>query len=54
VRRHLGPYTGYCLMVGGDRKIYETLGPLFATLAPEDGYYLLWGTGAGHFRQDGS
>ena len=40
---------GYCLMVGGDRKIYSILEPLFKTLAPKDGYYFCGGTGAGHF-----
>jgi 6-phosphogluconate dehydrogenase len=44
-----GLTVGYCLMVGGDRKIYETLEPLFKTLAPKDGYYFCGGTGAGHF-----
>jgi 6-phosphogluconate dehydrogenase len=40
---------GYCLMVGGDRKDYERLEPLFRTLAPEDGYLYCGPTGAGHF-----
>ena len=40
---------GYCLMIGGDRKIYEHLEPIFKTLAPKDGYLYCGDTGAGHF-----
>lgn len=40
---------GYCLMIGGDLKIYRRLEPLFKTLAPKDGYLYCGGTGAGHF-----
>jgi 6-phosphogluconate dehydrogenase len=40
---------GYCLMVGGAREDYERLGPLFRTLAPEDGVLHCGETGAGHF-----
>jgi 6-phosphogluconate dehydrogenase len=40
---------GYCLMIGGDQKIYRRLEPLFRTLAPKDGYLYCGGTGAGHF-----
>jgi len=40
---------GYCLMVGGDKKIYKRLGPLFKTLAPRDGYLYCGSVGAGHF-----
>lgn len=40
---------GYCLMVGGDRRDYSRLEPLFRTLAPEDGYLYCGETGAGHF-----
>jgi len=40
---------GYCLMIGGDRKIYRRLEPLFKTLAPKDGYLHCGETGAGHF-----
>ncbi len=40
---------GYCLMVGGDRATYERLTPLFATLAPPDGYAYCGPAGAGHF-----
>ncbi len=40
---------GYCLMVGGDRRDYFRLEPLFRTLAPEEGYLYCGETGAGHF-----
>jgi 6-phosphogluconate dehydrogenase len=40
---------GYCLMIGGDKRIYQFLEPLFKTLAPKDGYLYCGGTGAGHF-----
>ena len=40
---------GYCLMIGGDKKIYKYLEPVFKTLAPKDGYLYCGDTGAGHF-----
>jgi 6-phosphogluconate dehydrogenase len=40
---------GYCLMVGGDRKAFERVEPVIATLAPEGGYAHVGPTGAGHF-----
>lgn len=40
---------GYCLMVGGDKKIYEYVEPVFKTLAPENGYLYCGNTGSGHF-----
>ena len=61
----LGFEQGYCLMVGGDKEIFDTLEPLFATLSPggrmpaagarraEDtapmGYLHCGPSGAGHF-----
>ena len=44
-----GLEAGYCLMIGGDKKIYEHLEPIFKTLAPKDGYLYCGDTGAGHF-----
>ncbi|MEE9613922.1 MAG: decarboxylating 6-phosphogluconate dehydrogenase [Thermodesulfobacteriota bacterium] len=40
---------GYCLMVGGDREVYDHIEPILKTLAPPEG--LLWcgPTGAGHY-----
>ena len=40
---------GYCLMIGGERRIYRYLEPLFRTLAPKDGYLYCGKTGSGHF-----
>jgi 6-phosphogluconate dehydrogenase len=44
-----GLEVGYCLMIGGDKKTYEHLEPVFETLAPKDGYLHCGDTGAGHF-----
>ncbi|MGH7411967.1 MAG: NADP-dependent phosphogluconate dehydrogenase, partial [Candidatus Methylomirabilis sp.] len=40
---------GYCLMIGGDEKIYKRLEPIFKTLAPEKGYGYMGSHGAGHY-----
>ncbi|UCD89535.1 MAG: decarboxylating 6-phosphogluconate dehydrogenase [Desulfobacterales bacterium] len=40
---------GYCLMVGGEEETYRELEPIFATLAPKEGYLYCGPTGAGHF-----
>ncbi len=40
---------GYCLMVGGDKKIFEYIEPLLKTLAPPEGYLHCGPIGAGHF-----
>ncbi len=40
---------GYCLMIGGDRQVFESLEPVFKTLAPPDGYLYCGPSGAGHF-----
>ncbi len=40
---------GYCLMIGGEKKTYQYLEPIFKTLAPEKGYLFCGGIGAGHF-----
>ena len=40
---------GYCLMIGGDKAAFERLEPVFAALAPPDGYAHLGPSGAGHF-----
>ncbi len=45
-----GLKVGYCMMIGGERDIFEHLRPLFSTLAPgEDGYDYFGMPGAGHF-----
>lgn len=40
---------GYCLMIGGEKKTYQYLEPIFETLAPEEGYLHCGAVGAGHF-----
>jgi 6-phosphogluconate dehydrogenase len=40
---------GYCIMAGADDSAFETLEPVFATLAPEGGYARVGPPGAGHF-----
>jgi 6-phosphogluconate dehydrogenase len=44
-----GLRVGYCMMMGGDRKTFQYLEPIFATLAPEAGYLYCGPIGAGHF-----
>jgi 6-phosphogluconate dehydrogenase len=44
-----GLKVGYCLMVGGEREVFERHEPLFRTLAPENGYGYMGGHGAGHY-----
>ena len=40
---------GYCLMIGGEKKDFRRLEPVFKTLAPKDGYLYCGPVGAGHF-----
>jgi 6-phosphogluconate dehydrogenase len=40
---------GYCMMVGGDKVVFDKVEPLFKTLAPENGYAYVGAHGAGHF-----
>jgi 6-phosphogluconate dehydrogenase len=44
-----GLKAGYCLMIGGDRKVFHQMEPLFKTLAPKEGYLYCGPAGAGHF-----
>ncbi len=45
-----GLKSGYCLMIGGDKAVYDYLKPVFSALAGNSGGYLHCGpTGAGHF-----
>ncbi len=44
-----GLKVGYCLMIGGDKAAFERLEPVFAALAPPDGYAHLGESGTGHF-----
>jgi 6-phosphogluconate dehydrogenase len=40
---------GYCLMLGGEKRIFHHLEPIFETLAPKEGYLYCGEVGAGHF-----
>jgi 6-phosphogluconate dehydrogenase len=40
---------GYCLMAGGDRKIFTRIEPILKTLAPKEGYLYCGPAGSGHF-----
>ena len=40
---------GYCLMIGGEKRMFHYLEPIFKALAPKDGYLYCGTTGAGHF-----
>jgi 6-phosphogluconate dehydrogenase len=44
-----GLEVGFCLMVGGEEEPVSRLGPIFETLAPEEGYAHVGAPGAGHF-----
>ncbi|PGO82280.1 6-phosphogluconate dehydrogenase (decarboxylating) [Bacillus cereus] len=44
-----GARYGACLMVGGEKEIYDQLEPLFKDLAVENGYYYAGRVGSGHF-----
>ena len=44
-----GLTAGYCMMIGGEKKAFGQLEPLFKTLAPENGYLHCGPVGAGHF-----
>ena len=44
-----GLEVGYCLMVGGNHEGVELVQPAFLSLAPENGYAHVGGSGAGHF-----
>lgn len=40
---------GYCLMIGGEEKVFKKMKPLFRDLSPKDGFALVGPVGAGHF-----
>jgi 6-phosphogluconate dehydrogenase len=44
-----GLQNGYCMMIGGEEKIVQRVDPIFATLAPPDGYLYAGPSGAGHY-----
>jgi 6-phosphogluconate dehydrogenase len=44
-----GLENGYCIMVGAEEDTFKRLEPIFATLAPENGYAHVGPPGAGHY-----
>ncbi|MCY0881395.1 MAG: decarboxylating 6-phosphogluconate dehydrogenase [Firmicutes bacterium] len=44
-----GLQNGYCLMIGGDDDAFRTVEPIFAALAPSNGYLHTGPAGSGHF-----
>ncbi|MBF0531639.1 MAG: decarboxylating 6-phosphogluconate dehydrogenase [Candidatus Omnitrophica bacterium] len=44
-----GLQNGYCLMIGGSSSAFQKVEPIFAALAPAQGYALVGPSGAGHF-----
>jgi len=44
-----GLQVGYCLMVGGKDEVFQRAEPIFASLAPPDGYLHTGPSGAGHY-----
>jgi 6-phosphogluconate dehydrogenase len=44
-----GLENGYCLMIGGERRAFQRLEPVFASLAQPGGYAHIGPSGAGHY-----
>ena len=47
-----GPKTGYCLMIGGDKEIYDKVEPIFKSLSSKNTKvetFLVGPSGSGHF-----
>lgn len=44
-----GLKVGYCLMVGGEKPIFDRVSPILKTLAPPDGFLYTGKAGSGHF-----
>lgn len=44
-----GLQVGYCVMIGGEKKIFEHCEPIFKSLAPPEGYKYIGSSGAGHY-----
>lgn len=44
-----GLKVGYCLMIGGEKRAFEIVEPIFKTLAPPNGYMHCGPSGAGHY-----
>jgi len=44
-----GARNGACIMIGGDKKLFKYLEPLFQDMSQVNGYQFFSGAGAGHF-----
>jgi len=44
-----GLKNGYCMMIGGKEDVFQQAAPIFATLAPPDGYLHVGPSGSGHY-----
>ncbi|MCB0727485.1 MAG: decarboxylating 6-phosphogluconate dehydrogenase [Ignavibacteriae bacterium] len=44
-----GLQIGYCVMIGGEKKIFEHCEPIFKSLAPPEGYKYIGTSGSGHY-----
>ncbi|MEP7147137.1 MAG: phosphogluconate dehydrogenase (NAD(+)-dependent, decarboxylating) [bacterium] len=44
-----GLQIGYCVMIGGDKNIFEHCEPIFKSLAPPEGYKYIGPSGSGHY-----
>jgi 6-phosphogluconate dehydrogenase len=44
-----GEKNGFCLMVGGDRKSYDLLKPVFSAISAKDGFDYMGASGSGHY-----
>lgn len=44
-----GKDEGYCLMVGGDKKAFDSVEPILKSIAAPDGYAYMGPAGAGHY-----
>lgn len=44
-----GLKNGYCVMVGGDKNIFDQCEPVFKSLAPVNGYKHIGESGSGHY-----
>lgn len=44
-----GLENGFCLMIGGEKRVFELVEPVLAALAPREGYLYCGPAGAGHF-----
>lgn len=44
-----GARNGACMMIGGDREVFQTIEPIFASLCVENGYLFCGEAGSGHY-----